>query len=172
MISFFVGSNKYSWGIPYEYLPGRGNLSGKIISIKCNHESNLGFIFKQQFPFSHVLRLFQDNFNFGEATSPLFFRLTTSTEQLHFWSSSFFLLFQNTHFFAAVIFSEKLLFQSENSTEQPLLENKKFLIAVTFRNSCLFFLFRIKRPKRELLFQSRYFCTVSIFLENLHFGKS
>ena len=53
-----------------------------------------------------------------------------------FWT--FFSFFQNSHFFAAVIFLEKLLFQSENSTEQPLLENKKSLMPVTFRNSCFF----------------------------------
>ena len=33
-------------------------------------------------------------------------------------------------------------------------------------------LFRIKISKKELLFQSRYFCTVSTFSEKLRFGKS
>ena len=33
-------------------------------------------------------------------------------------------------------------------------------------------LFKIKISKKELLFQSRYFCTVSTFSEKLHFGKS
>ena len=40
MISSFAGSGhpgKYSYEIPHEYLPGWGNLSGKIISIKHNH---------------------------------------------------------------------------------------------------------------------------------------
>ena len=38
---------------------------------------------------------------------------------------------------------------------QPLLENKKFFMAVTLRNR-YFFLITIKVPKKELLFQSRY----------------
>ena len=33
-------------------------------------------------------------------------------------------------------------------------------------------LFEIKISKKELIFQSRYFCTVSTFSEKLHFGKS
>ena len=39
MISSSVGSGhkgKYSYENPHEYLEGRGNLSGKIISIKRN----------------------------------------------------------------------------------------------------------------------------------------
>ena len=40
MISSSVGSSlpgKYSYEIPHEYLPGRVNLSGKVILIKHNH---------------------------------------------------------------------------------------------------------------------------------------
>ena len=84
---------------------------------------------------------------------------TTSTQQLHFRSNYFFraavffLLFQNSHFFRAVIFLEQLLFQSENSTEQPLLENKKFFKAVTSRNS-YFSLFRLKISKKSYFFKA------------------
>ena len=110
----------------------------------------------------YFLTLFQSDY---------FATTVTFLEQMFFQSSCFFLLFQNSHFFTAGIFSEQLLFQNENSTEQPLLENKKFFMAVTFRNS-YFSLFRIKISKKELLFQGRYFCTVSTFSEKLHFGKS
>ena len=90
---------------------------------------------------------------------------------IFFRAAAFFSFFQNSHFVAAVIFSEQLLFQNENFAEQPILENEKFFMAVTFRNSC-FSLFRIKLPKKELLFQGRYFYTASTFPEKLHFGKS
>ena len=49
-----------------------------------------------------------------------------------------FFLFQNSYFFARVIFSEQLIFRSESSTEQPLLENRKFFTAANFRNSYFF----------------------------------
>ena len=87
-----------------------------------------------------------------------YFDTTATFSEQIFFQNSFFLLFQNSDFFAAVIFSEYSLFQSENSTEQPLLENKKFFMAVTFRDSC-FSLFKIKISKKELLFHGRYFAT-------------
>ena len=86
-----------------------------------------------------MLRLFQDNFIFGEATFSHFFRVTTATQQLHF---------RNKYFSEQLFF---LLFQNKDSTEQPFFENKKFFMAVTFWNSC-FSLFRIKIYKKELLF--------------------
>ena len=125
-----------------------------------------------------MLRLFQDNFIFGKGTSSHYFlRVTTSTQKLHSRSSYFFKAVAFFSFFRTVTFSqqlfllEQLLFQNENFTELPILENEKFFMAVTFRNSC-FSLFRIKLPKKELLFQGRYFYTVSTFPEKLHFGKS
>ena len=98
----------------------------------------------------------------------------TFSGQLFLQNSCCFLLFQNSHFFAGAIFSEQLLFRSDNSTEQSLLKNRKFFTAVTFRNSYIFSeeLFRIKISKKGLLLQSRYFCTSSTFPENLHFGKN
>ena len=139
MISFSVGSGH----------PGKYSYEGKLRKIKRYSWEKLSVIasliwflfFKQRFPFSHMLPLFQDNFILVEATSSRFFRVTTSTQQLLFRGSSehcCFLLFQNSHFFAGVIFSEQLLFRSENSTEQPLLENRKFFTALTFRNSSFF----------------------------------
>ena len=51
-----------------------------------------------------------------------------------FLTSSFF----RTVTFFAVIISEQLLFQSETSTEQPLLDTRKLFRAVTFRSNYLF----------------------------------
>ena len=72
--------------------------------------------------------------------------LTTSTQQLLFRSIYFFraaaffkeLRFRKSHFLAAVIFSEYLIFSNETSTGQPLCENRKFFRAVTFWNSYVF----------------------------------
>ena len=120
---------------PMNTYKGEGTSWGKL-----NIIANLIWFlfFKQQFPFSHTLRLFQENFILVKATSSHFFRVTTLTQQLLFRDSCFFPLFQNSHFFAGVIFSEQLLFRSENSIEQPLLENRRFFTAVTFRNSYFF----------------------------------
>ena len=157
MISSSVGSGhpgKYSYEIPHEYL-------GKIISIKCNHQSILAY------------------FSFQIATSLLTY-VATFSGQLYFWRSYFFTLFQSNYsdtavtfsgqlflqnscffsFFRTVTFSQELFFQnrfffkSETSTEQPLLETRKFFTAATFRNSYFFSeeLFRIKISKKELLF--------------------
>ena len=117
MITSWVGSGhpgKDSHEIPHESLSGWGNLSGKIISIKRNHYSNLRFFCKCGFPFSYMLQLFQNSFIYGEATSSHFFRVTTSTQQLLFRSSYFFRaaaflrnsFFRTITFFEAVIFSE------------------------------------------------------------------
>ena len=69
--------------------------------------------------------------------------LTTSTQQLLFPSICFFraaaffkdLRFRKSHFLAAVIFSEYLIFRNKTSTEQPYCKNSKFFRAVTFQNS-------------------------------------
>ena len=78
---------------------------------------------------SYFFTLFQSNY---------FDTTVTFSGQLFLQNSCCFLLFQNSHFFAGVIFSEQLLFRSETSTEQTLLENKKFFTAVTFLNSYFF----------------------------------
>ena len=109
-ISSSVGSSQYSWRISHEYLPGWGNLSGKIISIKRNHLSGVYFqiaisligcvaTFSGQLYFwrSYFFTLFQSDY---------FDTAGTFSEQLFFQSSCFFLLFQNSHFSAAVILSE------------------------------------------------------------------
>ena len=96
-----------------------------------------------QFPFSHMLRYFRTAFFL--ATSSQFLRVTffKVSQELLFRSSSFFradaffeeLLFQNSHFFPAFFSPEYLLVQSETSTQEPNLENRKFFSAVTFQSS-------------------------------------
>ena len=122
-----------------------------------------------------MLPLFQDNFILGEATSSHFIRVTTSAQELLFRSSYFFrtaaffsfcravtLFFQNSFFFGAKLLQGRHFLKIGSSLRQLLSEQ-------------LFFseeLFRIKTSKKELLFESRYFCTASTFSEKLHFGKS
>ena len=106
---------------------------------------------------------------FGELLfqSGQFFKRRYLLQQLPFQKSYFFLLFQNSHFFAEVIFSEQLFFRSENSTEQPVYDN--------YFSEQLFFsedLFRTKISKKGLLFQSSYFCTALAFSEKLYLEKN
>ena len=124
-----------------------------------------------------MFRVFQNNFIFGRATSLHFFRVTTSTKQLHFRSSYFFKAAAFFSFFRTVTFSQQLFFQNSFFFRAKILQSSHFL---RIRSSswqllfgtAVFSLFRIKISKKELLFQSRYFCTVSTFSEKLHFGKS
>ena len=184
MISSSVSSGlpgKYSHEIPHEHLSGRANHSGEIISIKHNHQSNLGFFFKWRFPFSHKQQLFQDSFVFGEATSSHFFRVTTSTQQLLSRSSYFFrtAAFLRSSSSRTVTFSQ-FLFQNSFFFRAKPLQSKYFLRIGSYLGQLIFEiaiflaqeLLRKKRSTEELLFQSRYFCTASSFSGNLHIGKS
>ena len=120
--------------------------------------------------------------------------VTTFSGQPYFGRSYFFTLFQSnylgttvtfsgSYFFrtAAVFsfcrtatFSQELFFQNSFFFGAKILQHSHFLrIGSSLRQ--LFFsekLFRIKISKKELLFQSRYFCTASTFSEKLHFGKN
>ena len=115
-----------------------------------------------------MLPLFQDNFILGEATSSHFFRVTTSTQQLLFRGSyffvtaAFFLLFQNSYFFAGAKLPQSSHFLIIGSSLLQLL-----LGTVFFSKE----LFTIKISTEELLFRSRYFCTASFISEELHFGE-
>ena len=151
VISSLVSSghpDKYSYEIPHEFLPGRGKLSGKMISIKRNPYFNLGlFVFKWWFPFS-IFATFSGQLYFRRSNffkllwSNCFDATVTLSEQLFLQSSCFFkeLCFRKIHFLASIIFPEYLIFRSETSSEQPLLENilRKFFRAVTFRKSHFF----------------------------------
>ena len=121
-----------------------------------------------------IQTIFQDNFLYGDATSSHIFRVTTSTQQLHFrrsyffQSSCFFLLFQSNHFLAELFFQNSFFFRANIHFLRIKISSLWQLIFGTTN----FSLFRITISKKELLFQSRYFCTVSTFSEKLHFGKS
>ena len=131
MISSSVSSGhpgQYSYDIPHEYLKGCGNLSGKTISIKRNHQPNLvSFFFKQRFPLSLMLPLFQDNLILGKATSSHFFRVTTATQQLLFSGSYFLRTAAVFSFFRTVTFSQELLFQNSFFFGVKLLQSRHFL---------------------------------------------
>ena len=123
-----------------------------------------------------MLPLFQNNFILVEATSSLFFRVTTSTQQLLFWGSYFFRTAAVFSFFRTVTFSQELFFQNSFFFGAKILQNSHFLRIGGSLQQLLFGtaifseeLFRIKISKKELLFQSRYFCTASTFSEKLHF---
>ena len=126
MISFLVGSDHYSYEIPNEYLSGWRNLSGKIISIKC-----FFFFFSNgHFPSRIFSDSYQYIFIFGEATSPHFFIVTTSRQQLLFRSGYFFwaAAFFRCSFFRTVT-SQYLFFQNSYffQGEQPPLQSSHFL---------------------------------------------
>ena len=124
-----------------------------------------------------MFRVFQNNFIFGGATSLHFFRVTTSTKQLHFRSSYFFKAAAFFSFFRTVTFSQQLFFQNSFFFRAKILQSSHFLrirspLCQLLFGTAVFSLFSIKISKKELLFQSRYFWTVSTFSKELHFGKS
>ena len=161
---------------PMNTYKGEGISWGKLSVIACL----IWFLFlKQRFPLSHMLPLFQDNFILVEATSSLFFRVTTSTQQLLFWGSYFFRIAAVFSFFRTVTFSQELFFQNSFFFGAKILQSSHFLRIGGSLQQLLFGtaifseeLFRIKISKKELLFQSRYFCTASTFSEKLYFGKN
>ena len=151
MISFTVGSGH----------PGKYSYEGKLRKIKRKIKrysweklsviaSLIWFLFfKQRFPFSHMLPLFQDNFILVEATSSRFFRVTTSTQQLLFRGSYFFRTAAVFSFFRTVTFSQELFFQNSFFFGAKILQSSHFLrigsslrqllfgTAIFFRKNCL-----------------------------------
>ena len=124
-----------------------------------------------------MLQLFQDNFIFRETTSSHFFKVATFgktatfSEELFFLSSCFFLLFRTA------TFSQQLFLQNSFFFRAKILQNSHVLrirspLWQLLSGKAIFSLFRIKISKKELLFQSKYCCTVSTFSEKLYFGKS
>ena len=123
MISSFVGSGhpvKCSYEIPLNTYQSEG--TSRVFGVF--------FFFKWQFLFSHMLRLFQNSFNFGEATSSHFSRVSTLTQQLLLRSSYF---FRATGFFWEALFSEhslfskQLFFQNNYFSRVKLLPSSHFL---------------------------------------------
>ena len=120
---------------PMNTYKGEGSSWGKL-----NIIANLIWFlfFKQQFPFSHILRLFQENFILVKATSSHFFRVTTLTQQLLFQDSYFFRTAAFFPFFRTVTFSQELFFQNSFFFGAKLLQSRHFL--------------RIRSSLRKLLF--------------------
>ena len=118
-----------------------------------------------------MLPLFQDNFILGEATSSHFFSETTSIQQLLFWSSYFFRTAAFFSFLRTVTFSQELVFQNSFFFRAKLLQSSH-LGSSCFSEQLIFSeeLFRAKISKKELRFQSRYFCTASTFSEKQYSG--
>ena len=126
-----------------------------------------------------MLPLFQDNFILVEATSSHFLRVTTSTQQLLFWCSYFFRTAAVFCFFRTVTFLQELFFQSSFFFGAKILQTSHFLRIGSSLRQLLYWtaifseeLFRIKVSKKELPFQSSYFCRASAFSEKLHFRKT
>ena len=113
-----------------------------------------------------MLPLFQDNFILGETTSSyfFFFRVSNWTQELLFRDSCFFRtvafslfsgpsLFRRSYFFRIAFFPERKFYRAG-------------ILYGNYSSGHLFYpekLFRIKISKKELIFHSRYFCTVSTF---------
>ena len=125
---FFLGRFRPPWQIPHEYLKGSGNLSGNIISIKRNHQSNLVSFFLSNSDFPTYVATFSGQLYFGKS---YFFTLfqsnyvdttVTFSGQIFLQNSCCFLLFQNSHFFAGVIFSKQLSFSERN-----FVQSRRFL---------------------------------------------
>ena len=115
-----------------------------------------------------MLPLFHENFILVEATSSHFFRVPTSTQKLLFRGRYFFRTPAVFSFFRTVTFSQELSFQNSFFFGAKILQSSHFSKQLFFSEE----LFRIKIAKKELLFQSRYFCTASTFSGKLHFGKN
>ena len=127
-----------------------------------------------------MLPLFQDNLILVEATSSNFFSVTTSTQQSLFRAKYFFRTAAVFSFFRTATFSQEFFFQNSFFFGAKMLQSSHFLrIGSSLRQllfgTAIFFseeLFKIMLYKKELLFQSRCFCTASIFSEKLRFGKN
>ena len=111
----------------------------------------------------------------------------TFSGQLYFRRNYFFTLFQSNYFRAGAVFSffrtvteqsQELFFQNSFFFGAKIIQSSDFLriassLPQLLSGTAIFLeeLFRIKISKKELPFQSSYFCTASIFSEKPHFGK-
>ena len=93
--------------------------------------------------------------------------------QMFLQNSGCFLLFQNIHFSQELFFQKSLLFGAKTLQSSHFLRIGSSLRQLLF-GIAIFSqeLFRIKLCKKELLFQSRYFCTASTFSKRVRFGKN
>ena len=121
-----------------------------------------------------------------------FFRTTLFLEKQLLHTFSEWPLRHNSYIFGAAIFSEQLFFspfsehslfhssyffqnsfffRAKKTTEQPLLENKKFFMAVTFRNS-YFFPVQDKDIQKRATFSKQVLLHSINFFKKVYYGKS
>ena len=123
----------------------------------------VSFFLSSDFPCRKCCHFFR-TISFWEKLLPhTYFRVTTSTQQLHFRGSYFLRTAAFFSFFRTVTFSRELFSQNSFFFGAKLLQSKHFLRIRSFYGSYspeqLFFLeelFKIKISKKKLLFQSRY----------------
>ena len=138
------------------------------------------FFFKWPFSFSHMLRLLQDSFIFGEGISSHFFRVTISIQQ--FISRSMLFLQSNcfffrSSFFGLVTYLLQSFFQNSYFFRAKFLPCKRFLRIESFLGQLTAILLaedfiRINISTEILLFRNRYLCIALTFSEKQKFGKS
>ena len=74
-----------------------------------------------------------------------------------FRAAAFFSFFRRATFSQQLFFQNSFIFQSKNSTAQPLLKNKKFFVSVTFQNNYFFpVYFKAGFSAQYQLFQKSY----------------
>ena len=130
LISSSVGSGhlgKYLYEIPHEYLKGWGNLSGKIISVKRNHWSNLvSFFLNSDFSPRICCHFFRTTLFWVKLLLPIFSELLPR-HKLLFRDSYFFRAAAFFSFFRKVTFSQGLFFHNSFFFWAKLLQSRHFL---------------------------------------------
>ena len=163
-------------GFPINTYQGGRNLSGKIISMKHNHQSNLEIFF--------------------QIAISLLTYVATLSGQVYFRRSYFFTLFQSDYFDTTVNFPEQLFLQRNRFFRISFSRRVTYLQHFLFFQSIYFFRVKLLASSHflrivQLLFETatflaedllgikistkliyRCYCTASTFSEEQHFGKN
>ena len=163
-------------GFPINTYQGGRNLSGKIISMKHNHQSNLEVFF--------------------QIAISLLAYVATLSGQVYFRRSYFFTLFQSDYFDTTVNFPEQLFLQRNRFFRISFSRGVTYLQHFLFFQSIYFFRVKLLASSHflrivQLLFETatflaedllgikistkliyRCYCTASTFSEEQHFGKN
>ena len=163
-------------GFPINTYQGGRNLSGKIISMKHNHQSNLEIFF--------------------QIAISLLAYVATLSGQVYFRRSYFFTLFQSDYFDTTVNFPEQLFLQRNRFFRISFSRRVTYLQHFLFFQSIYFFRVKLLASSHflrivQLLFETatflaedllgikistkliyRCYCTASTFSEEQHFGKN
>ena len=163
-------------GFPINTYQGGRNLSGKIISMKHNHQSNLEIFF--------------------QIAISLLAYVATLSGQVYFRRSYFFTLFQSDYFDTTVNFPEQLFLQRNRFFRISFSRGVTYLQHFLFFQSSYFFRVKLLASSHflrivQLLFETatflaedllgikistkliyRCYCTASTFSEEQHFGKN